>query len=156
MGRYTDAQFQRDIKQLEKLIGGFSGGASNNGNKQRVAKKTGGDRSFTVVRINNKPVGKIGRYVITPSQDPSRAAKRAFLKQCARLNLEGTKCTLTFTIQETTRGSNKKEYTYRAKRVNMKKPHMVVRKDGTKYMVKHQTEMKKVGTQHNGGWKFYS
>ena len=41
---------------------------------------------------------------------PGQAARRAYKQICNKHNLKGTKCKITFSLRETTRGSSKKVY----------------------------------------------
>ena len=92
-----------------------------------------GDRSFTVVNVEGalakKKLGDIpgGRYM---SQNPAAAAKKAASKLFKKIEDNKEKNTtkkstvdnITFTIRETTAGSDKKEFKYIAERKLLKKP----------------------------------
>ena len=55
------------------------------------------------------------------SKTPSSAARKAFNGLCRAKNIKGA-CAFTVTIQETTRGSNKKQFTYRCHRTLLENP----------------------------------
>lgn len=75
-------------------------------------------RSFTVVSVSTKRNKKSasnagGRFISTT---PAGAARKAASQVCRSSAIRG-QCTLYVTVQETTRGSSGKTYTYKVKRV---------------------------------------
>ena len=77
-----------------------------------------GKRSFTVVKVtdtNDKEKGKKnlgGRYV---SKSPDAAARKSANRICRKSKTKG-RCSLKVTVQETTKGSKHKEFTYKVTR----------------------------------------
>lgn len=63
--------------------------------------------------------GKTGSF--TNKTSPARAASKAFTHLCNVKRIHG-KCSLYIGIRETTQGSKKKVYTYKANRVKLDKP----------------------------------
>lgn len=109
-------------------------------------------RSFVVVAVNEKPVSKTGRYLCST---PAGAAKKAF-NELARKKISKSKSKsksksenkkrslkMVIKIQETTEGSNKKEYTYRVKRVTLKEPRIVELKNGETITYRYDTIIEK-------------
>jgi len=79
-----------------------------------------------------------GRYL---SDSPASAAKKAFnehLRKKKSLS-KSKKVTKTINIVETTQGSSHKQYSYKVTRVLLKKPKVVVLKNGTEIVYKYQT-----------------
>lgn len=148
---YTKADFKKDIAELKALIGGYdgdkSGGGHHDGEKIRW---------FKITSVNNKklskPHGRYRAYIIKSikksgnkrkleriNESPKKAAERAF-KELSRKHKDGS---LKFSIQETTHGSNKKEYKYVGKKIKLKNP--IVRKIGdTKFECKYEYNIKRV------------
>jgi len=84
-------------------------------------KKKGVKRTFKIVGVKqgNRVVRSDGgRYV---SKTPSGAARKMHTQMCRRKKTKGV-CTFTITLRETTSGSSKKEYAYRAKRTRLRVP----------------------------------
>jgi len=81
-------------------------------------------RTFTDIKNN-------GRYI---SKDPVSAAKKAGRQHIKR----SIKKAKVITIRETTNGSAKKEYTYKVKKVNLKCPIIIKRKDGSTTVYKRK------------------
>ena len=73
-------------------------------------------RTFTDTKNN-------GRYI---SKNPASAAKKA-----GRQQIKKSVKAKVITIRETTNGSAKKEYTYKVKKVKLKCPVVIDRKDGS-------------------------
>lgn len=107
-------------------------------------------RSFVVVAVNEIPVSKTGRYLCST---PAGAAKKAF-NELARKKMNKSKSKskskskkrslkMVIKIQETTEGSNKKEYTYRVKRVTLKEPRIVELKNGETITYRYDTIIEK-------------
>ena len=110
-----------------------------------------GVRSFTVVELmkpaqltakrhSMKKTGLTnddgGRF---ESKDPAGAARKAFNQACRDKNIKG-QCTLVVKLQETTAGSRKKVYTYKLKRIKLKKPIIMVR-GGVEYPIEYDTKI---------------
>lgn len=156
MSRYTDASFKRDIRQLERLINGFSTRANKSATTMsggRVARAKSGKRSFRVVSVNGKPTS-FGRYTLKEGQDPKAAAARAFRKLCEKRGIKNDKCKLKFSIKETTRGSNHKVHTYEGHKEKLAKPRVAHHGDGRKVVHKYKSVLKAVGQK--GGFAFYN
>lgn len=153
MSRYTDASFKRDIRQLERLINGFSTRANKAASTMRGGKE--GERSFRIVSVNGKPT-TMGRYILKAGREPRDAAVRAFRQLCKKHGMNRSeKCKFSFSLQETTRGSNRKVYSYRGHREKLNKPRrhkFPGRKEAsvfTFHNVVHAAGQK-------GGWAFYN
>jgi hypothetical protein len=77
------------------------------------------ERSFTiesVTDVRGNPKGKAnlgGRFI---SATPSAAGRKAMSRVCRESKIKG-QCTLMITIRETTRGSDKKTFQYKGKRM---------------------------------------
>ena len=110
-----------------------------------------GDRSFTVVELL-KPAQKTkkgsmkktsltagvgGRFI---SKDPAGAARKAFSQACREKKIRG-QCTLVVHIKETTAGSSKKDYMYKAKRIKRKEP-LVLTRGGVEIPINYDVEIK--------------
>ena len=86
-------------------------------------------RSFKIVNVKNSKGGNKkfnpdSRFI---SSNPISAARKALTKICQMTNVRG-RCSFVITIQETTQGSNKKEFRYKARRVKI--PTEMVERDG--------------------------
>lgn len=118
---YSVAQFEKDLQQLGGMIEGFYGpnGAQEGGKKmtkrkmtkRKMNKRRGGaasetKRAFKVKDVNGHPYRFYRRY---KGAEPKDAAKKAFAFICKKLD-RGKDCRITFTLQETTRGSGKRTY----------------------------------------------
>lgn len=131
MPTYSEKQFQKDLKELNSLIGSFKkGGSSCGAKKVQEDFMTGGKsvpdvRSFSLITLDGEKIVNGGRYEIKnvysrgskkgkPVKNkptPLDAAKKAFTSKCKAMKSGNKqKCRITFEIQETTRGSNKKVY----------------------------------------------
>jgi len=77
-----------------------------------------GQRSWKLVEVNGKRVEFESR---THGKSPRSGASKLFTKWCKKNSSKNAPCNATITVQEITRGSNKKEYMYDAKRVNKSK-----------------------------------
>ncbi len=77
-------------------------------------------RSFTIVGYPNDGEN-YGRYI---AETPKRAAHKALTKLSRKIDLKNTdhKNLLVFTIRETTKNSDNKEYKYAGTRVELVKP----------------------------------
>lgn len=156
MSKYTDASFKRDIRQLERLINGFSTRANKATTTMHGGKtKTDGKRSFRVVSVNKKPTS-MGRYTIKPGKDPRDAAVRAFTQLCKKNGMgRSEKCKYSFSIQETTRGSNHKVFSYTGHREKLDKPRkhkFPGRKEHSVFTFKNVVK----AAGQKGGWAFYN
>ena len=104
--------------------------------------KTAKKRSFQVIDVRKhkgcKTKFKEGRYI---SSTPMGAAKKAFSKLC-RLKKTYGKCTFRISLRETTKGSDKKTFTYTVSRKKLKTP--VVRFAGTpnEFQIKYEVKAK--------------
>ena len=161
--RYTEKQFKKDLNQLNKLIGNFkkTKGGSSCGAAPKATKQEdftllyGGQndepnvRYFTVVELNGRKIENGGRYKISNlytrgsrkgkmrknKPTPGDAASKALSKFCRDMKTSNkSKCRVTFTLQEVTRGSKKKLFgPYYGYYKKLKKPvKRVVIKDGKK------------------------
>lgn len=103
---YGGSQLKRDLRSLEKLLGGYS----SNGGK---AEPTG--RFFTVHTVDGKDAkvvlkGDTGRYEMTKSGGPLSAAKKAYTSMLHKLGLKakGSSTELTFKLREVTQDPEKR------------------------------------------------
>ena len=97
------------------------------------------NRSFKVVRVksNKAKISKNGgRYI---SKKPSRAAKKAFNRIFRKLDKDYIKCEIT--IKETTKGSQKKEYSYLFTRIKKLTP-LDITKQKKDITIKYKTLLK--------------
>ena len=97
---YGGSQLKRDLRSLERLLGGYS----STGGK---AKPTG--RYFTVHTVDGKDAkvvlkGETGRYEMTESGGPLSAARKAYTSLLNKLGLKskGSSTELTFEMREVT------------------------------------------------------
>ena len=97
-------------------------------------------RSFTLVKVIKKdgcPTKfRPGRY---ESKTAHGAASKAFSQLCRVKKIRGV-CTLIVTVQETTQGSAKKEFTYKFKREKLAKPITLKTKKGSTYKILHKNK----------------
>ena len=103
---YGGSQLKRDLRSLEKLLGGYS----SSGGK---AEPTG--RFFTVHTVDGKDAkvvlkGDTGRYEMTKSGGPLSAAKKAYTSMLHKLGLKakGSSTELTFKLREITQDPEKR------------------------------------------------
>ena len=77
-------------------------------------------RSFKVVEVDGK-AKNVGRYM---GKDHSSAARKALIQLCRKSSAGKMSCKHTFTIQETTQGSDKKMKTFTGEKMmkKLKKP----------------------------------
>jgi hypothetical protein len=101
-----------------------------------------GKRSFTVLSVKRSATmtqkgeaNRGGRFI---ASTPASAAKKAVSSICRQSNVRG-QCSLIVTLQETTRGSAGKTFTYKVRRVL--NPTTVVH-DGVKVVHKYVTTVK--------------
>ena len=128
-GGYTVDQFEKDLAQLGGMIEGFyAGGAQGGGGKHHKKRKRrrrqrgGAKRFYKVVDVNGRPYPYYRRYA---GAEPKDAALKAFHFICKKLKM-GKGCTITFTLKETSRGSDKRTYgPYKGRYEKLAKPRMV-------------------------------
>jgi len=174
--RYTEKQFKKDLNQLNKLIGNFKsskgGGSCNVEPKQEDFTLLYGGKNdepdvryFTVVELNGRKIVNGGRPKISNlytrgerkgqmrknKPTPADAAAKALSTFCRDMKATNkTKCRITFTIQEITRGSKKKLYgPYYGYYKKLKKPikRVKVDKNGKKstYFFKYRPMVELAG-----------
>lgn len=99
-----------------------------------------GKRSFKIVAIDGKDVEDSGRYT---GSSPLQAGRKAFTQICRKSKAKT--CKKVFTVQESTNGSAKKQYTYRGERILLKEPKDTKRvdKDGNPILAKYESIVKK-------------
>jgi hypothetical protein len=166
MSGYSVEQFEKDLHQLGGMIEGFyqGGGAkggkrgkrktkakkknanNNNGNgnrkkakakPKRKRRKRGGatDRHYKVDKVDGRPYPYYRRY---KGAEPKDAALKAFHFVCKKLG-QGKGCQITFTLKETSRGSDKRTYgPYKGHYEKLPKPIPIIIKQKS-------GKMKKVG-----------
>jgi hypothetical protein len=114
--KYTKVQFKKDLKDLTTLINQFKqdGGKKKKAAKRSTVKKD--IRTFTIVEVNGvkKPNGQ-GRYT---GQNHSGAAGKA----CTRACLKAKNNNITFSLRETTQGSDKVVKKFKCQRTKKKNP----------------------------------
>jgi len=103
---YGGSQLKRDLRSLERLLGGYS----STGGK---AESTG--RYFTVHTVDGKDAkvvlkGDTGRYEMTKSGGPLSAAKKAYTSLLHKLGLKskGSSTELSFVLREVTKDPEKR------------------------------------------------
>ena len=100
----------------------------------------GSKRSFSVVNVTKKDGCPTkfhsGRY---ESKTAHGAASKAFSQLCRVKKIRGV-CTLIITVQETTQGSSKKEFTYKFKREKLAKPITLKTSKGDTYKILHKNK----------------
>lgn len=158
--------FQKELSKLEDLLQKLNkknANRKNNKNMSGGAKAESEDsRYFKVVIVNGKAVEDGGRYELplkTKSGKPQRRgpkdkASTAFSELCQK-NKKKEECKFTFSIQETTRGSDKKIYHYEGKRVKLAKAITLKLKDKRTGKVKevvkrYNNVIKSLGSEHPG------
>ncbi len=117
--------FKEELKKLEDML--------NHLNTKKSYEKVGGkgtsndeSRFFKVVKVNGKAVEDGGRYELPMTTKTGKEQKRgpidkastAFTELCHKQGMKGD-CKMTFSIKETTHGSNKKTYHYEGKRIKL-------------------------------------
>jgi len=143
----SSSQFQKELSKLEGLLSSLNKKnkkSMSGGSKQKKYTRNhyfnggaaeGESRFFKLVSINGKSVDG-GRYELPlttktgkpQTRGPKDKASSAFSEICQK-NKEKGECSYKFAIQETTRGSDKKVYTYQGKRVRLPKPVVLKLKD---------------------------
>jgi len=97
-------------------------------------------RSFTILVDSLSPEGKLengGRFLGT---SPMQAAKKAFTQITRNLS-KGKECKYIFSIQETTHGSKKRQFTYCGTKTRLSKP-TEISKNGNSYKIDFKTDVK--------------
>lgn len=79
---------------------------------------------------------------------PFRAAKKAFSQLCRAKKIKG-QCTLTLTMQEKSRGSDKNVKSYRLKREKLKEPKVITYPDGKTVTIKYKIKKMKLSQNSN-------
>ena len=122
-----------------------------NGGGKFVSQRKDGKRSFKVVSA--KQAGKKERGCKTKhhlnqktearyvSNDPMSAAKKAFTTLCNRKKIKGA-CGMFVTVEEVSRGSKGKQYTYECHKHLLKPPRKVTLANGTTITFKHEITAK--------------
>lgn len=125
--KYTKTQFNKDIKELTKLINNF---------KQKGGKSSTEKRTFKIVSVNGKKIpGGEGRYT---GENHSQAAPKACNAACRKRNAKK----LRFELMETTRGSDRKIKSYDCERTKKRKPVIVRNKKGKElYRSEHDVKV---------------
>lgn len=105
-----------------------------------------GMRSFAVVNVS-KHGGcatkfNEGRFI---SREPVGAAKKAFNQFCRQKKIRGV-CTLTVTVEETTRGSNNKQFTYKLHRRKLSEPKIMMEGTNDEYVIEYKIDAKSTKT----------
>jgi hypothetical protein len=138
MARYSVEQFEQDLAQLGGMIEGFyagnQGGGQTGGRKKAKAhkkkakkrkrrhQKGGAKRYYKVLDVNGRPYAYYRRY---SGAEPKDAALKAFHFICKKLKMNKS-CSITFTLKETSRGSDKRTYgPYRGRYEKLAKPRLV-------------------------------
>ena len=153
--------FQKELNKLENLLEKL-----NQKNQKRKLQSGGKEESddsryFKLVLVNGKSVDDGGRYELplkTKSGKPQRRGPKdkatiAFSKLCQKNKKKDEECKYTFSIQETTRGSDKKIYHYEGKRIKLSKPVVLKLKDKSTGKVKEVRKkfsyvVKSLGSEH--------
>ena len=86
---------------------------------------------------NKKTKFREGRYI---ARDPATAAKKAFNQLCRLKRIKG-QCTLNIAVQETTAGSKKKIYKYKAKRFKLKDPKTFKQGTPNEYTIEYDSNI---------------
>ena len=110
MTKYNQKQFEKDLKELEKIM---------NKNNHHGGKDNSKERHFKVVKLDGQVVdfGRISIRKVTkggkPGPGPIAAAKKALRSICDHLGMSGDKklkVNVKFMIKEITQDSDKKIY----------------------------------------------
>lgn len=125
-GGYTVEHFEKDLAQLGGMIEGFYSGDQTGGKKKTRRKRQRGGaktkRWYKVVDVNGRPYPYYRRY---SGAEPKDAAHKAFHFICDKLDMNKS-CSITFTLKETTRGSDKRTYgPYKGRYKKLDKPRVV-------------------------------
>jgi len=166
-------RFQKELSKLESLLNHLNSKNNKRKSNKREEEASGGSkkqaggaeeesRYFKVIIVGGKRIEDGGRYELplkTKTGKPQRRgpkdkASTAFSELCQK---HGKKedCKLNFSIQETTRGSDKKIYHYEGKREKLAKPITLKLKDKRTGKVKEVVKkfhnvIKSLGSEHPG------
>lgn len=99
--RNVERNVERSVRKLEKNVKNL-----NKKSNKKVNKKGPAKRNFKILTLNGKPYPYPSPY---KGAEPKDAAKKAFHFACKKLKMNKN-CKLTFTLKETTRGSDKRTY----------------------------------------------
>lgn len=107
-------------------------------------------RTFKVVEALNRDgcatkFNVDGRYKSDKTGSPMPAARKAFSELCRVKNIRG-RCAFYVTIQETTQGSDKKQYTYKLVRVKLAEP-IVLGEGDAQRTIEYKTEAKSMSPE---------
>lgn len=171
---YTDAQFKADLEELTNLINNYQSGGGNHkkshkthkddmdhgmnlyfGGKKRSLDADGKPiRSFRVVKVNGRDVSGSKAYATRyyhgtkKNNTPGKAAEHAFSKLCGYTGQKKAKCSVTFTLMETTKGGNSKLHgPFKGKFIKLKKPIEIKRKGSEPYMVHFKSHVVHTGSK---------
>jgi|APSaa5957512535_1039671.scaffolds.fasta_scaffold134710_3 hypothetical protein len=116
------------------------------------SKKSADDsrRTFKVVEALNRDgcstkFNVDARYKSDKTGSPMPAARKAFSQLCRVKNIKG-RCAFYLTIQETTQGSDKKQYTYKLIRVKLAEPILIGEGDAQR-RIEYKTEAKSMSPE---------
>ena len=116
------------------------------------SKKSADDsrRTFKVVEALNRDgcstkFNVDARYKSDKTGSPMPAARKAFSQLCRVKNIKG-RCAFYLTIQETTQGSDKKQYTYKLIRVKLAEPILIGEGDAQR-KIEYKTEAKSMSPE---------
>jgi hypothetical protein len=157
--------FKKDLAELSKLLESYT---ENNSSKMQHHVEGGADihlRSFTVesvegqpytgnpIRVElNKPTKSDGsKRDLKNPQKPKVAARRIYKSLCANLGYKKHNCDITFTMIETTRGSNHKVYGPYLGTQKAAPKSAGYEADGTKIVPKTVYNIRKVDAVKKGG-----
>jgi len=96
-------------------------------------------RSFKIVDVSRN-TKNVDYHSGTYHGNPMQAARKAFNQFCRKSNMK--QCELDFTIQEITRGSSKKTFSYHGSRKPLNTPKTIQR-NGTTYTIEYETTVKR-------------
>ena len=101
-------------------------------------------KNYKVVKVtrqgNCATKFKPGKY--KSRHGPSSAAMKAFNNLCRVKDIRG-QCTLWVTVKETTRGSSKKEFTYKCTREKLSKPVFRFKGTNKEFKIEYKVSCKK-------------
>ena len=164
--------FGEDLNKLDHLIEKLK---DKKGGSKKVEKKeiinNLEDRHFKLVSVSGKSVEDRGRYELKSktssgkkqTRGPKDIASKVFTQLCSKLNKKN-ECKFVFIIQETTRNSKHKLFSYEGSKIKLKKPIIIERisPNGKKIKIeyKYKNVLKTLGSElpknYKGGSVFYS
>jgi hypothetical protein len=98
------------------------------------------NRSFRIININNKNDNIVDyEKGVYHGRGPAQAALKAFNWYCRKANLQ--ECNRKITIEEITKNSNNKQFTYTASRQKLDIPQELTR-NGSVYTIKYKSFVK--------------